>query len=319
MAALPPAEGGPLPLRVCRDLDSLAPTQFRRPAVTVGVFDGVHLGHQAVLSRLVSLAAERSGEALVVTFDIHPMAAIVGAPPEPLLSTSARLERLADAGVDAVVLLSFDAEMRMMPFATFVENVLVKRLGVAALLFGYNSNFGHGGLGNARTVAPLGKTFGFVVEEAPPLLLDGRPISSTRIRDAIRTGQLGEAARLLGRPASAVGRVVRGTGRGRTIGIPTANIDVGNVLLPPEGVYEVRFRVGSETMPAVANLGRRPTVETPPALAGPTLEVHIPKFDGVLYDKEVEVEFLRRIRDERRFASLAELVSQIRRDIASIE
>lgn len=295
----------------------LSPAMFRRPAVSIGVFDGVHRGHRHVLEELRALADREEGEAVVVTFDTHPRAILQGGAPMPLLSLPHRLLLLDRLGVDATVVLPFDAEVANTTYERFVIDVLVAGLGVRALLFGYNTNFGRGGLGTIATVAPLAQRLGFSVHEAPPIRVRGEPISATRIRRAIERGDLAEANELLGRPHSLLGTVVRGDGRGRTLGFPTANLDVGNELLPPSGVYQVVAEIRRRRYAAVANVGVRPTFPgaRPPR---PLLEVHVPGVDFDFYGDTIEVELVRRIRDEIRFPSREALIAQIRSDVASL-
>ncbi|MGE0190903.1 MAG: riboflavin biosynthesis protein RibF [Planctomycetota bacterium] len=306
-------------MRTLHGLEGLEAAAFRRPVVTVGTFDGLHRGHVALLEHLGRLAARMGGERLVVTFAMHPMVVIRGAPPRPLVALPRRLEGLARLGVDTALVLPFDARLRALTWQAFFDDILVHELGLSALLFGYNGNFGHGGLGTFTTVRPHAERLGVVVEEAEAVLLDGRPVSSTRIRDAIQAGDLATAERLLGHPPAVAGPVVRGDGRGRQLGFPTANVDTGNVVLPPAGVYEVRARVADGTWRrAVANLGRRPTVETAAEGTPLQLEVHLPGFDGELYGHVLEVAFVRYLRDEQRFADLDALVAQIRKDVARV-
>ncbi len=304
-------------MRVERGLQGLSPAAFRRPAVSIGVFDGVHRGHRHVLESLVAFADRLGGEAVVVTFDTHPRAVLAGAPPKPICSLAHRLLLLSRLGVDATVVLPFDAETRDTPYERFVTDVLVERLGIAGLLLGYNTNFGKDGLGTAETVLPLAKRHGFEVASAPPITVHGKPISATRIRAAIEAGDLAAAEDLLGRPVSLLGRVVRGDGRGRSLGFPTANLDLEGELLPPPGVYQVVASLRGGRWAAVANVGVRPTF--PAADPGrPLLEVHVPGIDFDFYGESLEVELVRRIRDERRFPSREALIEQIRRDVASL-
>jgi len=298
-------------------LEGLAPDRFRGPAVTIGVFDGLHRGHRHVITHLRTFADRLGGEAVVLTFDQHPMAVLTGAPPRRILSTAHRLLLLDRMGVDATVVLPFDEATRRQGYQEFTREVLVARLGIRGLLFGYNSNFGHGGEGTVARLRPLGRTLGFEVEEAPAVQRLGRPISSTRIREAIEAGRLEEAAEMLGRPVGLYGRVVRGDGRGRALGFPTANVDLEGETTPPPGVYQVVATLAGERRVAVANLGVRPTFGASPG-AVPVLEVHVPGLDREFYGERLEVEFVRRLRDERRFASREDLVDQIRRDVASL-
>ena len=300
--------------------DALDPGAFRRPVATIGVFDGLHRGHAHVIEHLRAFADRVDGEAVVVTFDTHPMAVIRGAPPRHILSTEHRLVLLERLGVDAAVVLPFDEAMRRMPHDDFVRDILVAGLGIRGLLFGYNSNFGHRGAGTPETVAPLGVEHGFEVVEAPAIHLEGKPISSSRIRDAIERGDFADAASMLGRPHSVFGTVVRGDGRGRQLGFPTANVDLGGEITPPAGVYQVIVSLRDQRRVAVANLGYRPTFDggddgRPPL---PILEVHVPGVDFEFYGETLEVEFVRKIRDERRFPSKEALLAQIRADVASL-
>ncbi len=296
---------------------ALSPAAFTHPAVSIGVFDGVHRGHRHVLECLRSLADRLGGEAVVITFDTHPRAVLEGAPPKPLLSLHHRLVLLERLGVDATVVLPFDERTRDMPYDRFVTDVLVKGMGVRGLLLGYNTNFGKGGLGTIRTVEPLAAAHGFVVAEAPPVSVHGLPISATRIREAIESGRLSDAEDLLGRPHALLGTVVHGDGRGRMLGFPTANLDLEGELLPPPGVYQVVATVRGQRCAAVANIGRRPTF--PGARpARPLLEVHVPGIAFDFYGEPVEVELVRKIRDEVRFESREALVAQIRKDVASL-
>ncbi len=296
---------------------SLSPEDFRRPVVTIGVFDGLHRGHCHVIEHLRAFADRVDGEAVVVTFDTHPMAVIAGAPPRHILSTEHRLVLLERLGVDAAVVLPFDEETRRTPYDRFTREILVGGLGVRGLLFGYNSNFGHQGEGTPASLAPLADEHDFEVVEAPAIHLEGRPISSSRIRDAIEAGAFAEAATMLGRPHTLYGIVVEGEGRGRKLGFPTANVDLAGEIVPPPGVYQVVTDIRGERYAAVANLGVRPTFEDG-APTEPLLEVHVPAVDFSFYGEGIEVEFVRKIRDERKFPSVEALVAQIKEDVASL-
>lgn len=304
-------------MRVTRGLAGLSPASFERPVVAIGVFDGVHRGHRHVLEALIAFADRLHGESVVITFDTHPRAVLEGAPPKPLCSLAHRLLLLDRLGIDAAIVLPFDEETRDTPYDRFVSDVLVRRLGIAGLLLGYNTNFGRGGLGTAATVAPLAARHGFEVVEAPPIAVHGKPISATRVRAAIESGDLSTAEDLLGRPYSLFGVVVHGDGRGRTLGFPTANLDLEGELLPPPGVYQVVVSLRGQRYAAVANVGERPTF--PGSLpARPLMEVHVPGIDFDFYGERVEVELVRKIRDERRFPSKDALIAQIRLDVASL-
>ncbi|MFM8386031.1 MAG: riboflavin biosynthesis protein RibF [Planctomycetia bacterium] len=305
-------------MRVHEGLAGLVPGLWRQPAVTVGVFDGLHRGHQHVLAHLGQLAARVGGEPVVITFATHPRAVIDRAAPRQILSVRHRLHLLSRLGIAGVVLLPFDDALRTMDHERFAEQVLVQGLRARALLFGYNGSFGHGGAGTARTLEPLGARHGFLVEEAPPVAEGERPISSSRIRDAIESGDLAGAGAMLGRPVALYGTVVRGDGRGRQLGFPTANVDLEGEILPPSGVYEVAVEVGGRRHRAVANIGTRPTFTHGQPGVRPSLEVHVPGLEADLYGQALEVELVRHLRGERRFPSREALVAQVRSDIAAV-
>lgn len=305
-------------MRTFYGLDPLDPAHFRRPAVTVGMFDGLHRGHLHVVQHLTAFARRLGGEAVVLTFDTHPLAVISGAPPRRILSPAHRLRLLERLGVDATVVLPFTPALRDLTYERFTREILVERVGMRGLLFGYNSNFGRDRAGTAEALRPLGERLGFSVEEAPAIAEGDQPISSSRIRDAIQSGDLAAAAAMLGRPVALYGLVVKGDGRGRTLGFPTANVDLEGELLPPRGVYEVVAEVRGQRHPAVANVGVRPTF----AAAGPEaalLEVHVPGLAFDFYGERIEVELVRRLRDERRFPTREALVAQIRADVAAVQ
>lgn len=298
--------------------EDLDPAGFRRPVATVGVFDGLHRGHRHLVEHLTAMADRLDGEPVVVTFDTHPRAILEGAAPRSILSLPHRLLLLERLGVAATVVLPFDDAMRRRTYEQFTREILVDGLGIHGLLFGYNGRIGHGGEGTVERLRPLGTELGFVVEEAPPIALQGRPISSSRIRDAIENGDLQGAAEMLGRPVAVYGKVVPGDARGRTIGFPTANVDPEGEILPPRGVYQVVTTLRGERYGAVANIGVRPTFEDATSVPEPLLEVHVPGIDFDFYGERIEVEMVRKIRDEKRFASREALIRQIREDVASV-
>lgn len=301
--------------------EDLTPTAFRDPVLTIGMFDGLHRGHRHVIEHLRAFADRIGGEAVVLTFDTHPMAVIAGAPPRKLLSPAHRLVLLERLDVDAVITLPFDDDMRAMPYETFTRDILVGGIGARGVLFGYNSNFGHRGEGRPVTLAPLGAELGFEVVEAPAITLHGKAISSSRIRDAIEAGDLHTAEEMLGRPPALYGKVVKGDGRGRKLGFPTANVDLEGEIAPPSGVYQVVVTLRDQRYAAVANIGVRPTFQDARGAAQPMtpiLEVHIPAVDFEFYGERIEVELVRKIRDERKFPSKEALVAQIRDDVASL-
>lgn len=299
-------------------LAGLTPAAFRRPVVTIGVFDGMHQGHRHVIEHLRAMADLIGGEAVALTFDRHPRAVLEDVAPRRILSMAHRLLLLERHGVETAVILAFDTAMREMRYDVFARDVLVKGMGIAGLLFGYNGRFGHRGLGTVETLGPLGREFGFTVEETPPIALGGEPISASRIRDAIESGDLRVAEAMLGRAVALYGRVVEGDGRGRSLGFPTANVDPEGEILPPGGVYQVVATVRGERYAAVANIGLRPTFGEEGAPSAPVLEVHVPGIDFAFYGERIEVDLVRRLRDERAFPSREALIRQIHEDVASL-
>lgn len=298
--------------------DPALPGSFRHPAVTVGVFDGVHLGHAALLARLVASARAAGVDPVVVTFWPHPRAVLRGDPPPLITTLEHRVALLRRQGLAGVVVLRFDAEVASWDPDEFVRRVLVEGLRASRVVVGEDHHFGRGRRGDVTLLARLGERHGFTAEAVPLVSPGGARVSSTAVRDALARGDLERAARLLGRPVSVMGPVVPGHQRGRTIGFPTANVDLGAALRPPRGVYAVRARTVRDhadgpLRPAVANVGRRPTV----AGAEPQdlVEVHLLEGGGDLYGQDLEVVFVERLRDEQRFDGLEALRAQIARDV----
>jgi riboflavin kinase/FMN adenylyltransferase len=285
-----------------------------RSAVTVGVFDGVHLGHLRLVHDLTEMAADLDAVPTAITFRSHPDLLLRGQAPPLIVSIPHRLRLLRRAGVQRLVLLDFDARLRAFTAREFAARILVGALGARGLLLGFDSALGRDREGTPAAFAALGAELDFTVRTAAPLLVDGAPVSSTAIRAAVTAGDLPRAARLLGRYPSAFGVVERGDGRGAGLGFPTANLVPQSSVLPPNGVYAVHVIHGGETFAAVANLGRRPTFT---AAGAPTvLEVHLLDWKGDLYGAPLEVGFVERLRDERTFAGADELRAQIARDAA---
>lgn len=281
-------------------------------AVTIGVFDGVHRGHQHILETL----ARRAGSVPVgvVTFRTHPAALTSpqGAPPL-ICSVAQRIELLAAGGVDVVALLDFDDALRRMPAERFVREVLVGHLGAEHVVVGTGFRFGHELSGDTGLLQRLGIEMGFTAT-AVPVLGGATPVSSTAIRTAIADGDVEEAAALLGRPFQLRGTVVAGDGRGRGIGFPTANLSFpAGLATPGHGVYAVFVDADGTNRGGVANVGVRPTF----AGTAEVVEVHVFDFDRDLYGSELRVDFLARLRDEMRFAGVGELVAQIGRDVTA--
>jgi riboflavin kinase/FMN adenylyltransferase len=300
---------------VVQGIDGVAPGTFRAPVVTIGVFDGVHRGHRRVIARAREIAAPIGGEVVVITFHVHPRSVTVGVAPPLVTSLPHRLLLLEREGVDATIVLHFDEALRDMSAERFVDEVLVARIGARALVLGHDSHFGKDRRGDFDLARKLLAPRGVPVERIEPVrLADGRIVSSTSIRASVAANEVAESEELMGRPPALYGTVVRGDGRGRSLGFPTANLDLGGELRPPRGVYGASVAIDGRTWPAVVNIGGRPTFH-PEGDAADTVEVHVIGFAGDLYGRALEVRVFGRIRDERRFAGAAELKAQIAADV----
>ena len=282
-------------------------------ALAVGVFDGVHLGHRHVLAILRDQAAERGLEPGVLTFDPHPLTVVApDRAPAMLTSLDHRIELLGNQGVEVIAVLDFDAAVREWSPATFVTETLAGALAVELVVVGEDFRFGKDRTGHVGLLREMGNGFGFRTEIVP-LVGEDRPLSSTQIREMIAEGDVAGAAVALARPHELWGEVVQGSGRGRTIGVPTANLALSpGVAVPKRGVYAVTAgRSAGESIPGVANVGVRPTFDG----RDETVEAHLLGFKGDLYGETLRVRFVDRIRDERKFENVDQLVEQIRRDI----
>jgi riboflavin kinase/FMN adenylyltransferase len=301
-------------------ITSLAREQFRqlatgRPAaVTIGVFDGVHRGHQALFRRLQKLAAERDLASVVVT--LHPSPITVIRPDIRIMYLSSleeRIELIRALGVDAVGPLTFTSELAQVSAADFVR-ALRETLDMRLLVGGPDISLGRAREGDAAWLAEQAPAYGFELALVDFLDEDGAKVGSSGVRSAVSRGDMETAAELLGRPFSLRGPVVRGFERGRTIGFPTANIAVSaDRVLPPLGVYVSRAVLGEARYPSVTNIGRRPTFDDGP----PSIETHLLDFEGDLYGRDLKVELLHRLRGELRFSGVEALVAQIGRDAAA--
>ncbi|MEZ5964796.1 MAG: riboflavin biosynthesis protein RibF [Planctomycetota bacterium] len=283
-------------------------------AVTVGVFDGVHLGHLRLVHELLEMASRLDAVPTAITFRSHPDTLLRGRAPPELVSVPHRLRLLRRAGVQRLVLLDFDERLRSMTADAFARRILAERLRCRGLLLGFDSHLGRDREGTPARFATLGQQLGFEVRASEALAIDGRPVSSTAIREAIQRGDLQLSSRLLGRYPSAFGVVEQGDRRGRQLGFPTANLVPQSSVLPPLGVYAVHVIHDGETYAGVANHGRRPTFA---GEDGPTvLEVHLLDFEGDLYGATLEVSFVAALRGEQTFASAEALRTQIAKDVA---
>jgi len=283
--------------------------------VTVGSFDGVHRGHMAVLQEISRRARATGRASVLVTFEPHPMEVVNPGAAPPLITTPLeRREILAQSELDYAVILRFDAALRSLAPDAFVREVLLARFAMRELVIGEDHGFGRGRSGDVEMLRVLGSAAGFAVDVVPPVRdPEYGQVSSSRIREAVSAGQLAMAARLLGRPFQLSSQVLPGARRGRTIGVPTINLVVPpRKLLPPDGVYAVWVEWAGGRTGAMLNQGPRPTVGDPAR----GLEAHLFDFDGDLYGAWVRIEWVTRLRDVRRFASLEALKGQLAQDAA---
>jgi len=290
------------------------PGRDQRTCLTIGTFDGVHRGHQLILEELRLHAADLAGRSMVITFHPHPQLVLRRhGDSVPILTTlDERIALLESAGVDDLLILEFTPEVAATPWQEFARR-LIDTIGVGHIIFGHDHAFGRDRQGTASTVRLLGESEGFGVTEVGPLIVDGETISSTKIRRALATGDLDRATEYLGRHYSLRGRVVRGDGRGRTLGIPTANIELLDPakLIPMEGVYAVSMEIDGITVRGMANIGRRPTFTTG---GERTIEVNLFDFDDDIYHNVVRVVFRKFVRSERKFDSVDEFLAQLEED-----
>lgn len=287
--------------------------RFVAPVLTLGNFDGVHLGHRAILDRVVSAARAANVDAIGLTFHPHPVAVLrPDLSPSLITSLRDRLTLLGETGLDVLVLQHFTSRFAELTAEEFVERFVVERLGASRVVVGHKVSFGHARQGDAALLTRLGERFGFAVEVVGPIRVDGHDVSSSAVRRAIAAGDVALARTLLGRPHRLAGIVERGKQRGAAIGFPTANVRVRAGMWPPDGVYAVRVRRGEQWLDAVANVGTNPTFGTAPR----TLEAYIFDFDEDLYGERLSVGFVERLRGEIAFPSVEALVAQIARDAA---
>jgi riboflavin kinase / FMN adenylyltransferase len=290
-------------------------TDGRKVCLAIGMFDGVHLGHQQVIRQTLADAEQQEALAVVITFDRHPNT-VVASDRVPLLiySLPQKLSAIELLAVDTTLLIHFDKAFSQLSGEEFVRR-LAKDFGqIHCVCVGSTFTFGHKRTGNVDLLRRLGEELHFQVHGLAAVSLDGQIVSSTRIREAIRAGQLNDTSQMLGREYALAGKVTRGDGIGRRLGVPTANIDVTGLALPPHGVWAVHAYLGEQRHRAVLNIGYRPTLQNPSAEL--RVEAHLLDFVGELYERELEITFVEKLRDEQKFGSLDALREQIQRDIA---
>jgi riboflavin kinase/FMN adenylyltransferase len=300
-------------MELIRGLSSLRP-RHQGSVVTIGTFDGIHPGHRALIDSLLAHGRRLGRPAMMLTFEPMPREYLAAAnPPARLTSWRERWRVLQRTGLDYVLQLKFDQKLRCVTGEMFTQ-LLANEVKAGAVVIGHDFRFGRDGGATAPMLVEAGQRLGFEVDVVEPVLLDGERVSSSAIRAALSSGDLKQAERLLGRPYSMTGRVVRGNQLGRDLGFPTANLRLGRKRTPLQGIFAVRVHGIEErpNAPGVASLGTRPTVGG----TVPLLEAHVFDYSGDLYGREIEVEFVSKLREELHFASLEELVVQMNEDAA---
>lgn len=280
--------------------------------VSVGTFDGLHAGHRTILDRLFERAEAQRGLSTVITFDPHPRELIRGEP-VPLLTTIEERGALLEArGLERFVVLPFTREFARLKPEAYVEDILVSQVGLKEIVIGYDHRFGRKGKGDSDLMRKLGRKHGFAVDVISAQAVEDEVVSSTRIRELLKEGSVQQAARLLGRPYGLDGTVVRGEGRGRKIGFPTANLAPldERKIIPGGGVYAVRVQHAGESYGGMMNIGRRPTFDG----TAKQIEAHLFEFDQSIYGERLRVEFVQRIRGEEKFEGVDALTRQLARD-----
>ena len=285
--------------------------------VTIGTFDGVHLGHQAIFKKMRQLAQEAGGETLVITFNPHPRQVLdIGSERLRFIcSQEEKLKKFEEFGIDNVVIIPFTMEFASTPSEVFIKEYIIERIHPAVIVVGYDHHFGKNRIGDYPMLLELGKTYGFQTEQVEAQYVNGVAVSSTKIRNALATGNVALANQLLGYPYSVAGVVVVGNKIGRTIGFPTANLDIPNVfmMIGNPGVYACHVDIDGRIYQAMTNTGMRPTIGDR-AEGDFIIEVHVFDFEGDLYGKTLKVWFLERIRDEVKFSGLEALKVQLQQD-----
>jgi riboflavin kinase/FMN adenylyltransferase len=298
---------------IYRSLDEIG-GKLRNAAVTIGNFDGVHLGHREIFRRVLDLSARLDGVSVVITFKPHPLKVLAPGRDFRLITTYEEKERLiAESGIDCLVALPFSRRLASFPAGDFVRDLLVGRIGMKGMIVGYDYAFGRNREGDASLLGILGAELGFSVEVLEQIGSDDEGFSSSMVRKMIAEGDVKGVVRLLGRNFSVGGKVVHGFHRGRTLGFPTANIRVEEELLPEPGVYAVKVEGEGSVWDGACNIGTNPTFHG----AMVTVEVHLLGFDGDLYGKRLRVYFVDRVRDERTFSGIHALKDAIRQDVST--
>ncbi|MGI9166826.1 MAG: bifunctional riboflavin kinase/FAD synthetase [Pyrinomonadaceae bacterium] len=292
--------------------------EIQRPTVlTLGVFDGLHLGHQLIMRTVVERALAVGAVPTAITFDPHPRAVLHPESAPPLLQTlDQKVEAFGALGIEQTIVIRFTEEFSQIPAADFLSDVVRERLQAREVYLGRGFAFGHNREGNIDLLRQVSKDLGFVAEEVPEVRLRGQRVSSSKVRELLASGKVNIARRMLGRPYGVEGRVERGKERGHLLGFPTANLHPHNRVIPANGVYVTGTLIDGQWRRSVTNVGTRPTFET---AVEPSVETFVMDWSGDLYGDVIRVRFLYRLRDERKFNSLDQLRAQIQKDVSRAE
>ena len=286
---------------------------FKNPVLTIGNYDGIHIGHRKIIERVKERAQEVGGTSMLVTFHPHPLHVLK---PDKELAAITPLEQrrrlIEETGIDVLFMIPFTRDFSLIDPEDFVKSVLVGKLGMKGIVIGYDFKFGREGKGDLALLERMGLDNGFFVEQVAEIKLEGEKIGSNRVRKLVAAGSVATAAKVLGRPHAIDGTVIRAKGRGHTIGYPTINLKTDYALIPQNGVYITQVEVDGQRFGAVTNVGTNPTFETGQQRS---IETFIIDFQGDLYDRAVRVIFLERIRDEVRFSEVDELIVRIGQDV----
>lgn len=304
-------------MKVYRGFSEYSPV--KNAVVTTGTFDGVHVGHQTIIDRLKRIAQKQEGETVLLTFHPHPRLVLQKDSELKLLSTiEERIELLEKAGVDHLIVVPFNKEFSRLTSLEFVKDILVEKVGTKTLVIGYDHHFGRNREGSFQHLLEYGPMYGFVVEEIPAFEVSDVNVSSTKVREAIKTGKVEQAANFMGHPYTLSGNVVEGDQIGRSIGFPTANIEVKEdyKLIPKPGVYAVNTLFKGVSYSGMLNIGFRPTVGEGNDL---TIEVNIFDFNQDIYGEEIKLEIIKHVRNEIQFNGVSELKAQLEQDLKACQ
>lgn len=300
-------------MQIARERQEIHLDLSKGACVTIGNFDGVHKGHQKLIQRAIQKAKARDMSSVVISFCPHPLHVLVGPHTPPFITVrDQKLDIIESLGVDLMLLINFTRELANLTPEEFVATYLVEWCNTKELVVGYDYTFGKGRQGNFQLLQVMGEKYGFGVERLDSVIINDAIVSSTRIRDMIRAGDVWGVKPLLGRFYVVRGRVVHGKKRGKTLGFPTANLKLENEVHPATGVYAVWIQRNGDIFPGVANIGYNPTFGNDEL----SVEAHILDFDGDIYEQELQVHFVQRLRPEKKFSGVDELIARIQEDIA---